>query len=195
MDFEVSLSEVFSEPAPSTLWQLRGELIIGGYSEQDPVMVVLDHFYHFLNELVASSTAREYSHFASLLDMAAVGGIVLESFIGEKNSEDFWKRLLLGAVSEAMMVLAARQYVKAWEQEMKANYNSAAWYLSQEYWKLSAELRPDLTSEVRQGLTKELIAPVQADNVEGIVKAGVIVRLFQLLLFARLRFDGLKTGD
>jgi hypothetical protein len=195
MDFEISLSEVFSEPAPSTLWQLRGELIIGGYSEQDPAMVVLDHFYHFLNELVASSTAREYSHFASLLDMAAVGGIVLESFIGEKNSEDFWKRLLLGAVSEAMMVLAARQYVKAWEQEMKANYNSAAWYLSQEYWKLSAELRPDLTSEVRQGLTKDLIAPIQADNVEGIVKAGVIVRLFQLLLFARLRFDGLKTGD
>ena len=158
-------------------------------------MVVLDHFYHFLNELVATSTAREYSHFASLLDMAAVGGIVLESFIGEKNSEDFWKRLLLGAVSEGMMVLAARQYVKAWEQEMKANYNSAAWYLSQEYWKLSAELRPDLTSEVRQGLTKDLIAPIQADNVEGIVKAGVIVRLFQLLLFARLRFDGLKTGD
>ena len=195
MDFEASLIEVFSEPAPSTLWQLRGELIVRGYSEHESVMDVLDHFYHFLNELVASSTAREYSHFASLLDIAAVGGVVLESLIGEKDSEDLWMRLMLGAVSEAMMVLAARQYVKAWEQEMKASYNSATWYLSQEYWKLSALLRPELTAELRQALIKDLIAPIQADNVEGIVKAGVIVRLFQLLLLARLRFGGLTIGD
>jgi hypothetical protein len=158
-------------------------------------MIVLDHFYHFLNELVASSTAREFSHFASLLDIAAVGGVVLESFIGEKDSEDLWKRLMLGAVSEAMMVLAARQYVKAWEQEMKASYNSAAWHLSQEYWKLSALLRPELTSEVRQALIKDLIEPIQDDNVEGIVRAGVIVRLFQLLLFAQLHIGGLTIGQ
>jgi hypothetical protein len=194
MDFETSLSEVFSKPAPSTLWRLRGELIIRGFSEQDPVMVVLNHFYHFLNELVASSTAREYSHFASLLDIAAVGGVVLESFIGEKDSENLWKRLMLGAVSEAMMVLAARQYVKAWEQEMEATYNSAVWTLSQEYWKLSVLLRPELTAEVRQALINELIAPLQADDVEGIVKAGLIVRLFQLLLIAQLQYSELTTG-
>jgi hypothetical protein len=85
MDFEASLSEVFLEPAPLALWQLRSELVVGGFSEQDTVMVVLDNFYNFLNELVASSTAREYSHFASLLDIAAVGGVVLESLIGEKD--------------------------------------------------------------------------------------------------------------
>jgi hypothetical protein len=195
MDFEASLSEVFLEPAPLALWQLRSELVVGGFSEQDPVMVVLDNFYNFLNELVASSTAREYSHFASLLDIAAVGGVVLESLIGEKDSEDLWMRLMLGAVSEAMMVLAARQYVKAWEQEMEASYNSAVWYLSQEYWKLSVLLRPELAPEVRQALIKDLIESIQADNVAGTVKAGVIVRLFQLLLFARLRLGGLMIGD
>ena len=81
------------------------------------------------------------------------------------------------------------------EHERKASYNSATWYLSQEYWKLSALLRPELTAELRQALIKDLIAPIQADNVEGIVKAGVIVRLFQLLLLARLRFGGLTIGD
>jgi len=195
MDFEASLIEVISEPAPSALWRLRNELIVGGFSEQDPVMVVLDQFYHFLNELVASSTAREYSHFASLLDIAAMGGVVLESLIGEKDSEDLWMRLMLGAVSEAMMVLAARQYVKAWEQEMEASYNSAVWYLSQEYWKLSSLLRPELDTKVRRALIEDLIEPIQADNVAGTVKAGVIVRLFQLLLFARLRLGGLTIGD
>ena len=194
MDLDTTLSEVFSEPAPSTLWQLRGELLTRGFSEQDPVMEVLDHFYHFLNELVASSTAREYSHFASLLDIAALGGVVLESFIGEKESGELWKRLMLGAVSEAMMVLAARQYVKAWEQEMEATYNSAVWTLSQEYWKLSVLLQPEMDAGLRQRLIAELIAPIQAENVEGIVKAGVIVRLFQLLLFARFQLGGLTTG-
>ena len=194
MDFEASLSEVFSKPTPRALWQLRGELLEGGYTEQSPVMPVINHFHHFLNELVAGSTARQYSHFASLLDMAAVAGVVLESFIGENDNEEFWKRLMLGAVSEAMMVLAARQYVKAWEEEMKANYNEAAWYLSQEYWKLSAELRPDLDSVVRQKLIEDLVTPLQDEEIEGIVKAGLIVRLFQFLLLARLRFGGSQAG-
>lgn len=195
MDLEASLKEVMTRPAPAALWQLRSDLIAEGFSAQDPAMVVLDHFYHFINELVASSTAREYSHFASLLDIAAVGTVVLESFLGEKDYEDLWKRLILGGISETLMVLAARQYVKAWEQEMSATYNSATWYLTQEYWQLSVLLRPGLTSEVRQALVKDLFEPIEAENVEGIVKAGLIVRLFQLLLLARLRLGLLTAGD
>lgn len=195
MKSQLSLSELYTQPTPEALWQLRGDLLATGLPEHARAMTVLDHFYQFLNELVASSTARQYSHFASLLDMAAVAGVALENLIGQKDSEEWWKSFALGAVSEAMMVLAARQYVKAWEEEMKASYHSAAWYLSQEYWSLSAELRPDLPAEARQRLIEDLVAPIQAHDVEGMVKAGLIVRLFQLLLFARLRFGNLLAGD
>lgn len=187
MHFENSFGQVLSKPTPSALWELRSQLLEVGFSDSTPAMIVLDHFYRFLNELVASATAREFSHFASLLDMAAVAGLALENLVGERDSEAFWKRFMLGAISEAMMVIAARQYVKAWEEEMKASYKSAAWYLSQEYWKLSFELQPDLSPDLRQQLVKDLVAPIESDDVEGKVKAAVIVRLFQLLLFARLQ--------
>ena len=86
-----------------------------------------------------------------------------------------------------MMVLAARQYVKAWEQEMRASYNAAAWYLTREYWQLSVELQPGLAAARRRQLVESLTAPLTSDQVEGGVKAGLIARLFQILLTARLR--------
>ena len=189
-DMQNTLTHLLTEPTPDALWQLRGELLEAGMTSESRALVILDEFYQFLNELVASSTAREYSHFASILDMAAVAGVAIQNLMEQGDSQDWWRRFVLGAASEVLMVLAARQYVKAWEEEMKAGYRTATWYLSQEYWELSVELRPDLPLHQRRQLVDQLIEPVQDNQLEGIVKAGLIVRLFQVLLLARLALPG-----
>ena len=182
-----SLTGVLTQPSPDSLWQLRADLLESGMDHDSRPLAILDAFYHFLNELVASSTAREYSHFASILDMVAVAGVAIQNLLDEEDSEEWWRRFVVGAVSEGMMVLAARQYVRAWEEEMRANYNAAAWYLAQEYWSLSSDLQPELSPGKRRDLVEQLFAPVTADHVDGTVKAGLLVRLFQVLLVARLQ--------
>ncbi len=182
-----SLMGVLARPSPDSLWQLRADLLESGMDDDSQPLAVLDAFYHFLNELVASSTAREYSHFASILDMVAVAGVAIQNLMDEEDSEEWWRRFVVGAISEGMMVLAARQYVRAWEEEMRANYNAAAWYLAREYWSLSANLQPELSPGRRRQLVDQLFGPIAGDEVDGTLKAGLIVRLFQVLLVARLQ--------
>lgn len=185
-----SLTEVLTRPSPDALWQLRADLLESGMDHLAPPLAIVDAFYHFLNQLVASSSAREYSHLASILDMAAVAGVAIQNLMDEDDSEDWWRRFVVGAVSEGMMVLAARQYVKAWEEEMRSDFNAAAWYLAQEYWRLSADLQPELAPGKRRQLVEELFAPITAGDMDGTAKAGLIVRLFQVLLVARLGLAG-----
>lgn len=181
-----SLTAVLAEPTPSSLWRLRADILERGPSGKEEILLILERFFHFVNELVASSTAREFSHFASIMDMAAVAGVAIQNLMEDQDSEDWWHRFVIGAASEGLMVLAARQYVKAWEEEMDATYNAAAWYLTQEYWNLSSDLKPELSAAKRRILIDRLAVSLQDSEVEGIVKAGLIVRLFQLLLLARL---------
>jgi hypothetical protein len=195
MELRTSLIQVLAEPTPDALWRLRGELLELGLASDSDIMSTLHEFYQFLNELVASSTAREFSHFASIMDMAAVAGVAVQNLLNIEDSEDWWKRFMMGGASEGLMVLAARQYVKAWEEEMRASYNASAWYLSQEYWELSARLRPDLPLQARRQLVDRLLVPIQDAQVEGIVKAGLIVRLFQVLLLARFKLISDLSGD
>jgi hypothetical protein len=184
-----TLAEVLSKPTPETLWHLRADLLEYGLGSDSRLLIIVDEFYRFVNQLVASSTAREYSHIASILDMAAVAGVAVQNLLEEKDSEEWWRRFVVGAASEGMMVLAARQYVKAWEVEMRSDYNAAAWFLAQEYWHLSMDLQPDLASKRRRELIDQLFGPFLEEQVEGSVKVGLIVRLFQILLLARFQLD------
>ncbi|MGD8584031.1 MAG: hypothetical protein PVH65_05665 [Chloroflexota bacterium] len=184
-----ALTEVLTQPTPEALWQLRADLLEKGLQSDSRLVVIVDQFYRFMNQVVASSTAREYSHIASLLDMAAVAGVAVQNLLEEKNSEEWWRRFVAGAASEGMMVLAARQYVKAWEVEMRSDFNAAAWYLAQEYWQLSADLQPELTPARRRELIDQLFGPFVDEQVEGSVKVGLIARLFQILLLARFQIE------
>lgn len=184
-----ALTEVLTRPSPQALWTLRADLLESGIADDSQILAIIDRFYDFMNQLVASSTAREYSHLASILDMAAVAGVAAQNLMAEKDSGEWWRRFVVGAVSESMMVLAARQYVKAWEEEMQADYNAAAWYLAQEYWHLSIDMQPQLKPADRRALIDQLFGPFSDQQVDGTVKAALIARLFQLLLVARLQID------
>ena len=181
MPLNDTLAAVLSGPTPAALWQLRGDLLEAGLPSDSPALLILGEFYQFLNELVASSTSRQYSHFASLLDIGAVGGVALQNLLEIDDSGEWWRRVLAGGLSEGLMVLAARQYVKAWEKEMEASYHRATWRLYDELWRLSAGLQPELPPARRRQLVEQLLVPLRLPQTSGTVKAALIGHLFQIL--------------
>lgn len=189
MPLLTSLSTILTAPTPDALWELQGDLLAEGFPSDAPIMTVLDAFHNFLNELVASATAREYSHFASILDIGAVGGVAVQNLLESRDSGDWWQRLLVGGLSESLMIMAARQYVKAWENEMASDLYQAAWFLYRHYWQLSADLQPDMDREERRRLVDELLAPIHDPKINGTAKAALLGRLFQLLLLANFAYE------
>lgn len=182
-----TLITLLGQPTPAGLWQLRGELLQLGVPPQAAIWSSLDEFYHFLNELVANATAREYSHFASLLDIGAVGGVAVQNLLSQENGGVLWQRMLAGGLSESLMVMAARQYVKAWEEEMAALYRAAAWNLYRALWQVSLALKPELAPDARRAHLEELLAPLQDEQTPGSASAVLIARLYQFLLLIHLR--------
>jgi hypothetical protein len=173
-------------PTPEALRQLQTGLLAAGVGQADPVWPLLDAYYEFLTTLAVRATSREFSHFASLLDMGAVGGVALQNILMAEEGQ-WWSRLLAGGLSEGLMVLAARQYVHAWEGELGAVFTAASWRLYRELWRVSETWRPDLPFAERHRLLEELIAPLAEDTLEGTQRAALATRLFQLLLLTRVR--------
>ena len=126
MNIQESLTAVLTHPSTDTLWRLRGDLLQAGWPAESPVWEILEAFYHFLSELSAGTSAHQYSQIASMLDIGAVGGVALENLLQSDSSTDLWQRLLAGSISEGLMVLASRQYIKAFQVEMTTVYQSAA---------------------------------------------------------------------
>lgn len=189
MNIQQSLSAVLTQPSTDTLWQLRGDLLQAGWPAESPVWEILETFYHFLSELSAGTSAHQYSQIASLLDIGAVGGVALENLLQSDSSTDLWQRFLAGGISEGLMVLASRQYIKAFKVEMATVYQSTAWILYRQLWQLSVQAQPELDVTTRRQLIDNLLAPIHDDSVPEVVKIGLNGRLFQILLAQHLRLS------
>jgi len=186
MTLRVALAETLSSPTPEQLWRLRAELLQAGIRSDARVWPVLAEFQRFLDQLATGSSSRDYSHLASKLDIAAVGGVVLENILESEEGEDLALRLFSGLVSEGLMVLATRQHVKAWEGELATVYRGAAWYLYEELWHWAEARKPTLPADERRRLLDRLIEPIHAEGTDGFSKAVLIGLLFQLLLLSYL---------
>jgi hypothetical protein len=188
MSIQSQIVEVLAAPSPEHLWRLRGELLLANIAPDSSVWHLLDGFHGFLVELSASLSAQEYSKLATLFDIGAVGGVALESVLQSNLSgREIFKRFLIGGASEALMVVASRQYVKASEVETAAVCESAAWRLHKDIWSLSQEFQPDLAQASRLSATNKLLAPILDNSVDYSAKALLICYLFLVLLLARLK--------
>jgi hypothetical protein len=181
-----ALGGLLSHPSPESVWRLRAALSESGAAADGLVFHVLAAFHSFLAQLVSRSTAREYSHFASMLDLGAIAGVAVQNLIESEESEKLWARLSLGFMSEGLMVLAARQYVRAWEEEMRATYLEAAWVLYDFYWALSVSVQTELESVQRRVLVEQLLRPLRDEQTPGMMTAVATVFLFQILALALL---------
>jgi hypothetical protein len=190
MEIQDLLARLLTEPTPADLLALQTRLLA---AETDPTeqadaarraLDVAREFYCFLCELEAKSSAREYSELASMLDVGAVGGVALESLA--EAGETLLQRLLLGGLSETLMVLASRQYVKAWSHEMRPVRMRAIWFLRRDLWRLSVQGRPEMSSPERAALVDGLLAPVLDGDGADEVHLALLGRLFQILLAIHL---------
>ena len=189
MSFQDLLGRLLTEPSPADLLALQTRLLV---AEADPeraaaasrALAVAREFHAYLSELEAKIGARQYSELASLLDIGAVGAVALENLI--EASETLKQRLLLGGLSEVLMIAASRQYVRAWGREMKPVHMRAVWFLRAELWRLSIAGRPDLGAEERVALVDGLLAPALDGDAADEVCLALLGRLFQILLIIDL---------
>ncbi|MEJ2556371.1 MAG: hypothetical protein P8186_09100 [Anaerolineae bacterium] len=189
MSFQDLLGRLLTEPTPADLLALQTRLLA---AEADPArtgaarlaLKVAHEFHAYLSELEAKFSAREYSELASMLDVGAVGVVALENLT--EAGEALLKRMLLGGLSEVLMVFASRQYVKAWSRELRPIHMRAVWFLRGELWRLSVTGRPDISTEERAALVDGLLAPALDEDAADEVHVALLGRLFQVLLVIRL---------
>ncbi len=185
MSFRNLLERLLREPTAADLLALQTRLLVAEAEPEraDAARQALDiarEFYGYLAELEAKTSAREYSELASMLDIGAVGGVALENLA--EAGETLLQRMLLGGLSEVLMVLASRQYIKAWRQEMFPLHRRAIWFLRRELWRLSVTGRPDMPAEDRARLVDGLLSPALQDSAPDEARVALVGRLFQVLL-------------
>ncbi len=102
-------------------------------------------------------------------------------------------RVLTGGISEGLMVLASRQYVRAQEGELAAIFRDTAWNLHQQLWQWTVEANPELEAAERRRLLDRLTTPLRDIDTPPSVKAVLSGRLYQVLVIAHLRDNDLSS--
>ena len=181
-----ALAKVLTSPTAEDLRRLRADMLEAGVRAESRVWSVVSEYHGFLDEVATSSSSRDYSQLASLMDVSAISGVLVENILETADAGEMGNRILTGLLTEGLMVLATRQHVKAWEGELTAVYRSAAWYLYGELWSWAEEQKPELDAGERRRLLDRLMEPVHDPKTRGLVKAVLLGRLFQLLLVSHL---------
>jgi hypothetical protein len=147
-------------------------------------LALLGDFYCFLTGLECKLEAHTYAELASRMDMGAVGGVIADNVLGAGCK--LLERVLVGGLSEVLMVLASRQYVKAFDRELDTFHQQVAWKLRGHFWRFSAGRRPELSPEQRAALIDALFTPLLDRKSPGEAKSIALAYLFQLLLLGIL---------
>ena len=192
MDPILLLQRILTKPTAHDLLAMQNILLSWEGAANAPLapaqlataLSVLGDFYCYLVGLESKLEAHAFAELASKMDMGAVGGVVAENMLGA--GEKLLERVLVGGLSEALMVLASRQYVKAYTRELTAFYQQVIWQLRAHFWRFSAARRPELAPSERAALIDSLFAPVLHDKAPGNAKPLVLACLFQLLLLGSL---------
>ena len=141
---------------------------------------VAERFYNYLAHVQTTATAREYNQLASWLDIGALGMVAFDRLVTDEV--DRLSELLPGIAAEALMAIASRQYVRAWDAEARKGDLAATWYLRQAFWRLSVDFQPDLSVEKRLEGVRGLLAPITAEELPPAGQFLLLGRLFQSLL-------------
>lgn len=176
------LNQIAHKPLATDLWKLRGTLL--ACSDDHPrvskVNDIAREFFFYLSELQSKLSARQYNELASRLDIGSVGTLALQDILLER--ENLTQNLLLGGLGEGLMVMASRQYIKAWEQELQSVHRRAAWSLYGILWELSKQHQPEMKANERQDLIEETLTPALDPETPSHQKMLILLRLFQVTL-------------
>lgn len=186
------LQRILKKPLAEDLVSLQSILLAWEAAAPEPerrerigtTLALLGDFYVFLTGLESKLEAHTYAEIASRMDMAAVGGVVAENVLG--SGEKLLERILIGGLSELLMVLASRQYIKAFDRELGAFYRQVAWQLRAHMWRFSARNRPGLSPAQRTALIDALFTSLLDSKTPGEAKSIVLGCLFQVSLLGAI---------
>lgn len=182
---QTALEAVLRSPQPHHLVSLQDALWLHraaspeDRSPVDEALAIAGDFYRYLVDLQARLSARQFSELASWLDMAAVGAVALEHVTAGGGA---WTELATAALSEALMAVGSRQYVKAWSAELQGVDLRAAWSLRDTLWRVSVAWQPNMDPEARLALVKRLTDPLLDAGLSPEGKLLLLARLYQVLL-------------
>lgn len=191
MSLDASLPDVLREPDSESLWRLRADLVVladcAPATARDDAswsLEIVGRFHAFLADVQVKMTAHEYSRIASKMDIGSVGLLALQDLT--TGRERLFEKLLLGGLSEALMVLAALQYVKAWKAEASQACEDASWWLFEGLWRLSSQMKPDVPAADRRAQIETALAPARSPETAPPVRAAFLAQVFQVLLVCSL---------
>jgi hypothetical protein len=179
-----TLKRILTTPTPDDLWQLQADLLALGQEAAHPAREVAGEFHSCLRDLESKIASRNASLWGAILATASVTSVGIQEMIAEQ--EDPMKRIFASGVTAMLEVGAAIKNVQAWEVEASLIYYDVAWYLYGELWDISLAARPELSLKERRGFIDQLLKPVIDPEMAEVVKAALLVRLFQVALVARV---------
>jgi hypothetical protein len=179
-----SLSALLRSPSAEAVWALRVELLAAGLDPEHRVFRLLGGLHRFLDRLETGSASRDHSERASLMEVGSLSGVVAGELLDAQNPAERARRILGGALTEGLAVLATRQHVRAWRGELASVYRDAAWTLYDELWRWAAARKPELDPAERVRLVEQLLQPLRADGdgSSETAKAVLACSLFVLLV-------------
>lgn len=180
----LALERVLTTPTPEDVWRIQKDLLALGGKTARQARQVAGAFHGCLRNMQSKSASRSASRQGAVLGTAAIASVSLQEMFAAQK--DPLRGLLASGVTAMLDVGAAIKGAEAWEVEASLMFYDLAWYLYGELWDISLAARPELSAEQRRACTDLLLEPVLDPDVAGTVKSALLIRLFQVVLAARM---------
>ncbi len=192
MDPKPILQRILTKPATNDLLALQGILLSWEEKADAPLereritsaLALLEDFYNYLVGLESKLEAHAFAALASKMDMGAVGVVIAGNI--RDAGDRVMERVLMGGVSETLMLLSSRQYIKAFDRDLEAFFLQTAWQLRAHFWRFSAARCPGMAPSERAALIDSLFVPVFYQRASSEAKPILLGCLFQVLLLGSM---------
>jgi hypothetical protein len=119
-----------------------------------------------------------------VLGTAAVASVSLPEI--RNRQERGLGELLESALPAVLEIGAALRSAEAWEIEAGLIYDEFAWFLYEELWDISLNVRPELTADDRRQRIDQILDPLLDADLPDKDRATLVVDVFRSVLAARV---------
>ena len=158
-------------------------MVIGG-PEAARARGVARAFQSCLRTFESKSASRTASRWGAVLGTAAVASVSLPEM--RNRQERGLGELLELALPAVLEVGAAIQSAQAWEIEAGLIYDEFVWFLHEELWDISLNVRSELTAVDRRERIDEVLDPLLDTALPDQDRATLVVDVFRSVLAARV---------
>ncbi len=179
-----SLERLLANPTSDDLWRFQKALLVVGGPEAARARGVARALQSCLRTFESKSASRTASRWGAVLGTAAVASVSLPEM--RNRQERGLGELLELALPAVLEVGAAIQSAQAWEIEAGLIYDEFVWFLYEELWDISLNVRSELTAVERRERIDEVLDPLLDTALPDQDRATLVVDVFRSVLAARV---------